>query len=73
MGAAALLAPRFAPQASAAEAWRFHLKEATIADVQRAIRAGQITATQLVNLYFKRIEAYNGRCVKGDIDPQFVS
>jgi amidase len=70
MGAATLLAPRFVPQASAAEAWRFHLKEATIADVQRAIRAGQITATQLVNLYFKRIEAYNGRCVKGDIDPQ---
>ena len=69
-GAAALLAPRFVPQASAAEAWRFHLKEATIADVQRAIRAGEITATQLVNLYFKRIEAYNGRCVKGDIDPQ---
>ena len=22
-----------------------------------------------MNLYFKRIEAYNGTCVKGDIDP----
>jgi hypothetical protein len=47
----------------------FHLEEATIADVQRAIRAKEITATQLVNLYFKRIEAYNGKCVKGDVDP----
>ena len=28
----------------------------------------QITAEQLVSLYFKRIEAYNGTCVKGDID-----
>jgi hypothetical protein len=47
----------------------FHLEEATIAEVQRAIRAKEITATQLVNLYFKRIEAYNGTCVKGDVDP----
>src|SRR5229473_2613612 len=56
-------------QASAAPAWQFHLEEATIADVHRAIRAKQVTAVQLVNLYFKRIEAYNGTCVKGDIDP----
>lgn len=53
----------------AAQAWRFHLEEATINDVHRAIRARQLTATQLVNLYFKRIEAYNGTCVKGDVDP----
>ncbi len=53
----------------AAENRKFHLEEATIADVHRAIRAKQITATQLVQLYFKRIEAYNGTCVKGDIDP----
>jgi amidase len=57
--------------ASAAEAeHRFHLEEATIADVQRAIRAGQITAEQLVNFYLKRIEAYNGTCVKGERDPE---
>src|SRR5262249_36324705 len=55
--------------ANAEPAWRFHLEEATIADVHRAIRARQITATQLVSLYFKRIEAYNGTCVKGEIDP----
>src|SRR6266566_6120716 len=48
---------------------RFHLEEATIADVHRAIRAGQITAERLVNLYFRRIEAYNGTCVKGERDP----
>ena len=48
---------------------RFHLKEATIAGIHRAIRTKQITATQLVQLYFKRIEAYNGVCVKGDVDP----
>src|SRR5262249_22399665 len=67
IGAALLLTRPVA--ANAAPAWQFHLEEATIADVHRAIRAKQITATQLVNLYFKRIEAYNGACVKGDIDP----
>ncbi len=54
--------------AQAGQASRFHLEEATIADVHRAIRAKQITATQLVQHYFKRIEAYNGACVKGGID-----
>jgi amidase len=54
--------------AQAGQAWRFHLEEATIADVHRAIRAKQITATQLVQYYFKRIEAYNGTCVKGGIE-----
>jgi Asp-tRNA(Asn)/Glu-tRNA(Gln) amidotransferase A subunit family amidase len=49
---------------------RFHLEEATIADVQRAIRAGQVTAVQLVSLYFKRIATYNGTCVKGERDQE---
>src|SRR5438105_10063112 len=66
---ALVLTPPLRSAVNAAPAWRFHLEEATIADVQRAIRAKQITATQLVNLYFKRIEAYNGPCVKGDVDP----
>src|SRR5690242_16131825 len=44
---------------------RFHLEDATIEDVHRAFRAKQLTATQLVQLYLKRIEAYNGRCVQG--------
>jgi Asp-tRNA(Asn)/Glu-tRNA(Gln) amidotransferase A subunit family amidase len=66
IGAALLVTPL---AAGVAQAWQFHLEEASIADVHRAIRAKQITAVQLVNLYFKRIEAYNGTCVKGEIDP----
>jgi len=54
--------------ASAAETMRFHLEEATIADVHRAFRAKQLTATQLVNLYLNRIKAYNGTCVEGALD-----
>lgn len=46
----------------------FHLQEANIADVHRAILAKQLTATELVGYYLKRIEAYNGRCVNGAID-----
>ena len=60
--------PSFTRHAGA-QSRRFHLEEATIADVQRAIRSKQITASQLVQLYFKRIDAYNGICVKGDVDP----
>ena len=55
--------------ANAQPAWRFHLEEATIADVHRAIQAKQITAEQLVSLYLKRVDAYNGTCVKGEVDP----
>jgi amidase len=46
----------------------FHLQEATIADIHRAILAKELTATELVGLYLKRIEAYNGRCVAGAVD-----
>src|SRR5215467_2743973 len=69
VGTAVLYAAHLALIAKAASAPRFHLEEATIADVQRAIRAKEITAEQLVQLYFKRIEAYNGTCVKGEVDP----
>ncbi len=41
----------------------FDLEEATIADIQSAIRAGHLTAEQLVELYLARIKAYNGTCV----------
>ncbi len=68
-GAAALCAAHLAPAPNAAAAPRFHLEEATIGDVHRAIRAKEITAEQLVQLYFKRIAAYNGTCVKGEVDP----
>src|SRR5215475_2443925 len=46
----------------------FHLEEATIADIHRAILAKELTATELVGLYLKRIDAYNGRCVSGALD-----
>ena len=69
IGLAVLCAAHLALLAKAGSAPRFHLEESTIADAQRAIRAKEITAEQIVQLYFKRIEAYNGTCVKGDIDP----
>jgi amidase len=69
IGTAVLCAAHLALIAKAASAPRFHLEEATIADVHRAIRAKEITAEQLVQLYVRRIEAYNGTCVKGEVDP----
>src|SRR5215467_14089842 len=65
----AVLCAAQVPVTARAAAPRFHLEEATIADVHRAIRAKEITAEQLVQLYFKRIEAYGGRCVRGAVDP----
>jgi amidase len=46
--------------ASRAQQFRFHLQEATVDDVHRAIREGQITCTSLVQLYLNRTKAYNG-------------
>ena len=43
---------------------KFHLEEATLAQIQDAILSKQITTKQLVNLYLARIKAYNGACVK---------
>src|SRR5260221_11543201 len=69
LGIGVLCAMHLAFMAKALAASRFHLEEATIADVHRAIRAKEITAEQLVQLYLRRIEAYNGTCVKGEVDP----
>jgi amidase len=69
VGLAVLYAAQLPLMAIAASAPRFHLEEATIGDVHRAIRSKEITAEQLVQLYFKRIEAYNGPCVHGEVDP----
>src|ERR1700733_8867567 len=68
IGTVVLYAGYLALMAKAASAPRFHLEEATIADVHRAIRAKEITAEQVVQHYFKRIEAFNGTCVKGEVD-----
>src|SRR5687767_3215442 len=37
----------------------FRLREATIDDIHQALRAGQLTCRQLVQLYISRIEAYD--------------
>jgi len=52
------------PPASAAQrAAGFHLEEATIGQIQQAIRSRQITTVALVEQYLQRIRAYNGTCV----------
>ena len=56
-------------QAQPAGDTKFEIVEATIADVHRAIRSKQLTATQLVNMYLARIKAYNGTCVN---EPQGI-
>ena len=38
---------------------RFQLVEATIADIQRQFRSGELTPEDLVNMYLKRIAAYD--------------
>jgi amidase len=41
----------------------FHLQEASIADIQRALMAKKITSVGLVQLYLRRIKTYNNTCV----------
>lgn len=56
-------------QAQPARPKKFEVVEATIADIQQAIRARQLTVTELVNLYLARIKAYDGTCVN---EPQGI-
>src|SRR5688572_9449931 len=42
--------------------FQFHLMEATIPDVHRAIQEGQLTCRALVQAYINRARAYNGTC-----------
>jgi Asp-tRNA(Asn)/Glu-tRNA(Gln) amidotransferase A subunit family amidase len=62
LGALALLSllAQPGPIAAADPASPFHVEEATIADIQQAILAHQVTTTQIVKLYLVRIKAYNG-------------
>lgn len=41
----------------------FQIEEATIEDIQDAIRSRRVTTTEVVELYLERIRAYNGTCV----------
>jgi Asp-tRNA(Asn)/Glu-tRNA(Gln) amidotransferase A subunit family amidase len=43
---------------------KFHLEEATIADIHRAIKTNQITCQGLVQAYIDRAKAYNGVCTQ---------
>jgi amidase len=54
------------PEASARGVARkkIRIEEATIAQIQGAILARQLTATEVVRLYLERIQAYNGTCVE---------
>src|SRR5215212_4049230 len=54
--------------ASAARA-QFDIMEATIEDIQKAIVAKRLRATEVVELYLERIKAYNGTCVN---EPQGI-
>jgi amidase len=49
-----------AAQAASSQRSPFHLQEATIDDLHRAIRSGQITCKGVVQLYLNRAKAYNG-------------
>ena len=42
---------------------KFEVVEATITQIQDAIKSKQITSTDLVKMYLARIKAYNGVCV----------
>ena len=54
---AAILA---ATEAAYPQQSRFHLQEATIDDLHRAIRDGQVTCRGIVQLYINRAKSYNG-------------
>jgi amidase len=41
---------------------KFHIEEASITDIQNAIRSGQTTCKQVVQAYIVRAKAYNGAC-----------
>src|ERR1700712_2886862 len=47
----------------------FKVEETTIAQIQTAIKSKQLTSVELVNLYLKRIKAYNGPGVE---EPQGI-
>ncbi len=51
------------PSLVSAQTAKFRIEEATIEDIQAAILRGEVTATQVVQLYLTRIKAYNGTCV----------
>ena len=49
--------PTMSAQKSSGE---FHIEEASITDIQSAIRSGQTSCKQVVQAYIARAKAYNG-------------
>ena len=49
---------------AAADTKKFEVEEASIASIQQAILAKKLTCVELVNLYLKRIKAYNGQSME---------
>jgi len=45
-------------------AGKFHLEEATIDDIQSAIKSGEMTCKGIVQAYMARVKAYNGACTQ---------
>ena len=61
----AALASAWAMSATIASAQgTFQIEEATIGDIQRAIRQGETTCVQVVEAYVERARAYNGICTR---------
>src|SRR6185295_4222955 len=52
-----------APQAPKPRTSGFEIQEATIDQIQQALRKKQITTRGVVEAYLRRIKAYNGTCV----------
>lgn len=52
----------YAPESLRAQQGQFHIEEASITDIQNAIRTGQTTCEQVVQAYLARAKAYNGVC-----------
>ncbi len=48
--------------AASAQQSGFHVEEASISDIQSAIRSGQTTCVGVVKAYLERAKAYNGVC-----------
>jgi amidase len=48
--------------AQSASSSQFHIEEASITDIQSAIRSGQTSCKQVVQAYIARAKAYNGAC-----------
>ncbi len=47
----------------------FQLENATIADIQMAMKEGSLTSVELVNLYLRRIQAYNRSSTISPVQP----